>query len=155
MKKKSFRFELDPNLDNIEVVIRASVQDEEVTALMERLSEPVPDSLTVFDGYGNMRMLSPYSIILASVEGKLVNIITEDGSWYARQSLQSLENTLDNKRFLRISRFEIVNLDKVLHYDFTLAGTLRLELAGGMETWASRRCIPAIRKRLLGRGDAR
>ena len=84
-----------------------------------------------------------------------MRIITGDGSWYTRQTLQSLENMLDKNHFLRISRFEIVNLNKVLRYDFTLAGTLRLELAGGIETWASRRCIPAIRKRLLGREDAR
>ena len=155
MKKITFRFEPDPNLDHIDVVIRACAQDEEVTALLERLSEPAPDSLTVFDGFGNLRTLSPDSIILASVEGKLVSITTDDGCWYARQSLQRLENTLDNRRFLRISRFEIVNLDKVLRYDFTLAGTLRLELAGGIETWASRRCIPAIRKRLLGKVDVR
>ncbi len=155
MKKIKFRFEPDPNIDHIDVVIRASEQDEEVTALLGRLSEPAPDSFTVFDGHGNLRTLSPDSIILASVDGKLVDIITEDGCWYARQSLQSLEHTLDNKRFFRISRFEIVNLDKVLRYDFTLAGTLRLELAGGIETWASRRCIPAIRKRLLGKEDVR
>ena len=155
MKRITFRFEPDPNLDHIDVVIRASAQDEEVMALLERLSRPAPDSLTVFDGHGNLRTVSPDDIILASVEGKFVNIVTEDGNWYARQSLQSLENTLDNKRFLRISRFEIVNLDKVLRYDFTLAGTLRLELAGEIETWASRRCIPAIRKRLLGKEDVR
>ena len=155
MKKITLRFEPDPDLDHIDVVIRASAQDEEVAALMARLSAPPSGSLTVFDGLGGLRALSPDSIILASVEGKLVRIITEDGSWYTRQTLQSLEDTLDKKHFLRISRFEIVNLDKVLRYDFTLAGTLRLELAGGIETWASRRCIPAIRKRLLGKGGAR
>lgn len=154
MKKITLRFEHDPSLDHIDVVIRAAARDEEVTALMERLSARPPDSFTVFDGLGNLRALSPDSIILASVEGKLVNIITEDGSWYTRQSLQSLEDTLDKSRFLRISRYELVNLNKVLRYDFTLAGTLRLELEGGIETWASRRCIPAIRKRLLGKGGA-
>ena len=155
MKEITLRFEPDPNLDRIDVVIRAAARDEEVTALMARLSEPPSGSLTVFDGLGGLRALSPDSIILASVEGKLVHIITGDGSWYTRQPLQSLEDMLDKKHFLRISRFEIVNLDKVLRYDFTLAGTLRLELEGGIETWASRRCIPVIRKRLLRREDAR
>ena len=51
-----------------------------------------------------------------------------------------------------IKKFQIVNLAKVRRYDFTVAGTLRLELAGGMETWASRRCIPEIRRRLKGKG---
>ena len=152
MKKITLRFEPDPDLDHIDVVIRAAARDEEVTALMARLSEPPSKSLTVFDGFGNLRALSPDSIILASVEGKLVHIITKDGSWYTRQALQSLEDMLDKIHFLRISRFEIVNLDKVLRYDFTLAGTLRLELAGGIETWVARRCIPEVRSFIKGKG---
>lgn len=154
MKRISVRFEPDPALDHIDVVVRAPAMDEEVAALMERYADPSQDSLTVFDGYGNLRTLSPRDIILASIEGKLVNIVTESGSWYTRRTLQSLEDELDSSSFLRVSRYEIVNLSKVLRYDFTLAGTLRLELAGGIETWASRRCIPQIRKRLLGRRDA-
>lgn len=155
MTKITVSFEPDSSLDHIDVVIRAREQDAEVTALMERLSGQPPDTITVFDGYGNFRTLSQESILSASAEGKLVNIITENGSWYTRRTLQNLEETLDKTRFLRVSRHEIVNLDKVVRYDFTLAGTLRLVLVGGVETWASRRSIPAIRKRLLGKGGAR
>ena len=155
MTKITVCFEPDSSLDHIDVVIRAREQDAEVMALMERLSGQPPDTITVFDGYGNFRTLSQGSILSASAEGKLVNIITENGNWYTRRTLQNLEETLDKTRFLRVSRHEIVNLEKVLRYDFTLAGKLRLELMGGVETWASRRCIPAIRKRLLGKGGAR
>ena len=155
MAKITIRFEPDPSLDHIEVLIRAREQGAEVTALMERLSDQTPDTITVFDGLGNFRTLSQESILSAFAERKLVTIVTEDGNWYTRRTLQNLEETLDKSRFLRVSRHEIVNLDKVLRYDFTLAGTLRLELAGGLESWASRRCIPAIRKRLLGKGGAR
>ena len=151
MKKINVRFERDPSLDSIDVVIRASEEDGAVTELMEKLSGQPPDALTVFDRYGNMRSLPVKDIILASVEGKLVNLVTPDGSWFTRQTLQSLEAALDKKRFVRISRYELVNLDKVLRYDFTIAGTLRIELTGGMETWASRRCIPAIRRKLTGK----
>ena len=151
MKKINVRFERDPSLDSIDVVIRASEEDGAVTELIEKLSGQPPDALTVFDGYGNMRSLPVKDIILASVEGKLVNLVTPDGSWFTRQTLQSLEAALDKKRFVRISRYELVNLDKVLRYDFTIAGTLRIELTGGMETWASRRCIPVIRRKLTGK----
>lgn len=100
-KEITLRFEPDPNPDRIDVVIRAAARDEEVTALMARLSVPPAGSFTVFDGLGNLRALSPDGIILASVEGKLVHIITGDGSWYTRQTLQSLEDMLDKKQFLR------------------------------------------------------
>ena len=152
MKKIRVRFECDPSLPDVEVLIRASEEDASVAALMEKLSGETPDTLTVFDGYGNVRTLPEREVILAAVDGKLVNILTADGSWYTRRSLQSLEEALDGRRFVRVSRYELVNLEKVTRYDFTVAGTLRLELAGGRETWASRRCIPAIRQRLKGKG---
>lgn len=151
MRKTELHFERDPGLDHIEIVIRAPEEDAEVAALIKRLAAPDPAALTVHDGEGTVRSIETEDIVLISAMGKLVNIITEDGSWYARKTLQALEETLDGRRFLRVSRYELVNLDKVLRYDFTVAGTLRLELRGGMETWASRRCIPAIRRRLSGK----
>ena len=119
--------------------------------IRRRLSDLAPETLTVFDADELQRMIPLEDIISASVNGKLVNIVTEDGSYYTRQTLRNLEPLLGTRRFVRISRYEIVNLDKVLRFDFTLAGTLRLELCGGMETWASRRNIPMIRKKLLER----
>lgn len=151
MKTIRAHFEPEPALDHIDVVIRAPEMDEDVSALMDQLSGHPPDALMAFDGAGNLCSLSAGDIVMASVEGKLVSIVTEDGKWFTRRTLQSLEDELDSRWFIRVSRYELVNLRKVRRYDFTLAGTLRLELAGGMETWASRRCIPAIRKRLLGK----
>ena len=146
--RRSIRFEVDPSLDCIEVVVRAPQEDAEVKTLMEQLSDHPPDTLTVFDGYGAVRTLSVSEIISVCMDGKLVSIATESGTWYTRRTLQSLESALDAQRFVRISRQELVNLKKVLRYDFSAAGTLRLELSNGTETWASRRCIPTIRKRL-------
>ena len=152
MKKIRISFERDTALEEIEVLIRASERSEEVERLMVRLSGCPPDTLTVTDADGALRRIPEHEIVSVSVTGKQAQIVTEEGSFTARQSLQSIESALDAQRFVRISRYELVNLDKVLKYDFTLGGTLRLELAGGMETWASRRCIPAIRARLNGKG---
>ena len=152
MKKIVIRFERDPSLETIDVLIRASEQDDAVQALLEQISDPFTKTITVFDDAGNFKTLSMDEIILASTDGKRVNIITEHEHWHIRETMQNLEETLDPAKFVRISRYEIVNLSKVIRYDFTIAGTLRLELMGGMETWASRRCIPAIRKRLLRKG---
>ena len=151
MKRTEVRFEQEVSLDHIDVVIRAPEKDETVLKLMEQLAGNLPRTLTVSDGGGNIRTIPEEEIILVSVDGKIVKIVTADGSCTTRQSLQRLESALDSQRFVRISRYEIVNLEKVRRYDFTLGGTLRLELEGGIETWASRRCIAAIRKRLMGK----
>lgn len=152
LKKVHIRFEQDASLDHIDVVIRAPDQDDSVTDLINRISARPPDMLTAYDENGNVRKLDQKKIVLASVNGKVVDLITDDGIWHIRQTLQNLEDDLDKQRFVRISRYEIVNVEKILKYDFTVAGTLRIELTGGMETWASRRCIPAIRRRLTGKG---
>lgn len=150
MKRRDVRFESDPTLDHVEVVVRGPEQNDEVLSLMERLLE-TPEDLTVFDGSGRFRTLAAEDVVSVAVEGKQVRVLTAEGSWYSRRTLQSMETALSGRRFVRVSRHELVNLDKVLRYDFTMVGALRLELAGGGETWASRRCIPDIRKRLQGR----
>ena len=86
--------------------------------------------------------------ITVTADGKLVRVITTGGVYSAKQSLQNVGNLLNSRLFLRISRFELINLAKVRKYDFTIGGTLRVEFEGGMETWASRRYIPLIREKL-------
>ncbi len=150
MKKINVTFEKDETIDSIDVTVRASENDNEVSALIDRINSGGADTISV--SVGNVTdVVSVGDIVLLTVEGKTVNVITENDRFTARQPLNSLENILDPRRFVRISRYEIVNIAKVIRYDFTLGGTLRIELTGGMETWASRRCIPAIRRKLAGK----
>ena len=149
MKKINIRFEQDDNEQGIDIVIRASEQDAQVSALIEKLTQQRPQRLTVLDGDRCPRVIEESDIIFISSEGKQMRIITEAGIYTAKQSLQSLEKLL-GRSFLRISRFELINLRKVRKYDFTIIGTLRIEFKNGMETWASRRYIPLIRERLSG-----
>ena len=150
MKKINVRFETDTKLDSIDVTVRASEKDIEVSALIDRINSDGGDTIAVTGG-NITDVVSASDIVLLTVDGKSVNVITENDRFTARQPLSALENTLDKKRFVRISRYEIINLSKVVRYDFTLSGTLRIELLGGMETWASRRCIPERRQHLAGK----
>ena len=149
MKKLNVRFERDSTLSDIEIVIRAGEDDEQVKALIEGLGAREPAKLTVLDRDNCSCVIDEADIVLVSSNGKKVRVTALDGVYYAKQSLQNLEETLDRK-FLRVSRFELINLSLVKKYDFTIGGTLRIEFVNGMETWASRRYIPLIRKRLSG-----
>jgi DNA-binding LytR/AlgR family response regulator len=66
-------------------------------------------------------------------------------------TLQDIEKALNPNMFLRVSRYDIVNLKKVQRFDFSVSGTLRIELEGGQEAWASRRFIPVVKERLKRR----
>lgn len=149
MKKINVRFERDKTLSNIDIVIRAADQDEQVNALIESLTHRESQKLTVLDRNNCTCVIGEDEIVFVSADGKHVRITATGGIYRAKQSLQSIEEMLSRK-FLRVSRFEIINLSMVRKYDFTIGGTLRIEFDNGMETWASRRYIPLIRERLSG-----
>ena len=148
VKKINIRFEQDKTLDGIDIIIRADEKDNDVNTLIEQLSQNIPKKLTVLDRNGCPCVIGENDIITVTADGKLVRVITTGGVYSAKQSLQNVGNLLNSRLFLRISRFELINLAKVRKYDFTIGGTLRVEFEGGMETWASRRYIPLIREKL-------
>lgn len=147
MKKVNVRFERDKKLSDIDIVIRASEHDEQIKALTESLSRRDTVRLTVLDRNGCPSVIGEDEIVFVSSDGKNARVTALDGVYRAKLSLQSIEETL-SRRFLRVSRFELINLGMVRKYDFTIGGTLRIEFENGMETWASRRYIPLIRERL-------
>ena len=147
MKKINVRFMADDSLDDIEIIIRAKECDAQVNQLIESIDKKNHVKLTALDKDGCPNMIAPAEIVFISVEGKRVNIITTSGNFRAKQSLQSIEALLGSS-FLRVSRFEIIDLRMVQKYDFTFAGTLRIEFINGMATWASRRYIPLIKERI-------
>ena len=148
MKEINIRFEQDKTLDGIDVVFRAGEKDADVELLMRRLSQSIPQKLTVLDREGCPCVIRESDVITVSADGKQVRVLTSDGAYRAKQTLQNVESALSDRMFLRISRFELVNLAKIRKYDFTIGGTLRIEFDGGMETWASRRFIPLIKEKL-------
>lgn len=147
MKKISVRFEKEPARDDIEIIIRADSRDGQVNALIEALTQHEPIRLTALDQENRPSIIDEKDIVFISAAGKNVQIVAVHGKYKAKQSLQRIEELLSGQ-FLRVSRFEIINLKMVRKYDFTLMGTLRIEFDNGMETWASRRYIPLIKEKL-------
>ena len=149
MKKLHVRFERDESLDSVDIIVRASERNSQVDELIEKLKRGDSVTLTLLDRENCACLIDEKDIVLVSANGKQVSVTAKSGVYTAKQSLQSIEDLL-GRDFLRVSRFEIVNLKMVLRFDFTIGGTLRIEFKNGMETWASRRYIPQIKERLSG-----
>lgn len=147
-KRVNVRFEAEEGRCDIDVLFAASEQDDQVTALMERIADPLAGLLTVSDSQGASVSLPEERIVTASSDNKKLRIDADDGTYYLKMSMQDFEKMLNPSMFLRISRYEIINLRKVERFDFSVSGTLRIEMENGTEAWASRRFIPAIKKRL-------
>lgn len=149
MKKINVFFECDKTKNDIDIVVRASERDARVEALIESFTACETNKLTLLDSANCPCVVDEKDIIFVTADSKQSSVTTTGGVYRAKQSLQSIEKIL-SRSFLRVSRFEIINLKMVQKYDFTIGGTLRIEFKNGMETWASRRYIPQIKELLSG-----
>ena len=151
MKRVMVKLRIEEGHQGIDVLLTTAERDEQVEALMARIVDPLAGTITVLDDKGNSILLTEDRIISISADNKRLKVVSEDGSYRMRSSLLEIEGRLNPSSFLRISRYEIINLHKVRRFDFSIAGTLRIEMRDGSETWASRRYIQTIRNRLQGK----
>lgn len=148
MRRVNVRLCIDEEREDIDVLLTAPARDEQIDDLITRIEDPLAGTLVVLDAQGTWIPLAEDLIVSISADNKRLQVRTEDGSYWLRTSLQRVEGMLNPVSFLRISRYEIINLRMVRSFDFTVAGTLRIDMADGSETWASRRYISTIKSRL-------
>lgn len=148
MKRVNVRFQTVVEREDIDILFSASEMDNQVVNLMNRVSDPLSVTWEVRDETGSYVMLSEDRIISISADRRRLRVVVDDGVYWLKMSLQDAENALNPSMFLRVSRYEIINLRKVRRFDFTVTGSLRIEMEDGTETWASRRSIPLIKERL-------
>ncbi len=149
MKKINIEFVEDPSQQDINIVITADKKDEEVMELIKKISDPFESTITVYDDKGSAIIIPLEKIYSISSNNRKLKVVTEDGVFEMRSSLQDIEQDLKSPSFIKISRYEFINLLKVKEFDFSVSGTLRIEMNNGLETWASRRSISEIKKRLM------
>ena len=136
---------VDPGREAPEVVIFTDRVTPGIEALAEQLRGGDAPTLTGYTERG-AAFLPLADVIRLFAERQQVFAQTANGTYAVRQRLYALEEQLAPHRFVRISHSEIVNARMIAGMDFSLAGTIRMRLRGGIETYASRRYVSKIRK---------
>ncbi|MBQ6165077.1 MAG: LytTR family transcriptional regulator [Clostridia bacterium] len=149
----SVSFSEDESLDKIEIRIIAPERNEQVEQLLSRLSDAHRYLELPTYGGGQIRLRKD-SIIRIFSENRNNYVCTAEETVRTTASVSELERQLGAGGFLRISRFEIINLDKAIHFDFSIVGELKIKMEADQTVFASRRYIPVIRDYLKG-GDAK
>lgn len=136
-------FKRDPAAREIRVCVIARERDAEVEAILRRLQPQ--ETIPAYDLRGET-LLGMDEIIRIYTQQRRVLVDSERGTFTLRFRLYELEEMLDGHEFVRISNSEIVARRCILHLDYSLAGTIRMKLRGGTETYVSRRYVARIRK---------
>jgi DNA-binding LytR/AlgR family response regulator len=99
---------------------------------------------------GCLVMLPQRKIIRFYVDNRKVMAQTAERVYETKKALYEIEEILDKKKFVRISQSENINIKRVKNFDFSVTGTIGLELENGDITWVSRRRIKDVRALLAG-----
>lgn len=128
------------------VIVLTDKMDEEIACLIKRLSEE--ESVSVIPGFLD-------DTVTVLEQSEISRIYTTSGQVFAeankkeykiRLRLYELENRLDPKCFVRISKSEIINLKKVKNFDLSFTGTICVTMRDGTATYVSRRYVQKIKK---------
>ena len=91
----------------------------------------------------------PAQIVRIYAQNKRVYVRTKDECYEVNDRIYTLEEQLQDRGFVRISNSELVNIRQIEKLDMSYAGTIRMYLKNGDETYVSRRYMKKIKEVLL------
>lgn len=139
---------IDESLDENKVTIYAKKYSKDIENIRDMLTDRLLDKIVAFDDK-EIFILSFDEIIRIFAQDGDIFVKTNNKSYKVRLTLTELEKRLDKKKFIRISRSEIVNLDYIKRLDLSFIGTIAVEFTNNEVSYVSRRRLKDFKK-ILG-----
>ena len=136
---------LDEECSETKIIIVARKMTDEVSALMQKLSEETPQKIAGFDG-DEVLLLEPADIVRIYAAAGKIFAVTAKRECVLRLRLYEAQEKLIGKEFVRISNSEIINIKKAKKFDLSMAGTICVSLVNGDVSFVSRRYVAKIKK---------
>lgn len=132
----------------MEIHVCNDIMDDKVKDVATAIDRLVNDSYSAKAANGDSVPIYPKDIYSVYAENQKVFFKTAAGTFEATQKLYEIEESLDEKQFIRISRAEIVNIKKISRLDLGLTGTIKIIMSDGSESYTSRRNVNKLKKAL-------
>lgn len=141
---------------NIKVIIDDNYQEPQITIKTSKITEEISNIIKTLEnkqlilGIKNetLEILEQKNIIRIYTENQKVIARTTNDIYNLKLKLYELEDILDSKYFVRISKSEIINIKYVKNFDFNILGTIIINFKNNEKSYVSRRYIPKIKKTL-------
>ena len=152
LKKGGYILEIEISVDKNyvipKIIIKTSSMNEEVQKIVSMLSK---DEIKVISGMKDdkVEILDENNISRVYAQNGMVYASTQNGVYVLKLRLYEIEEILNNKKFVRISKSEIINLGEVKNFDFSFVGTISVQMKNNDVCYVSRRFVSKIKK-ILG-----
>ena len=138
---------LDATAAEPKVIILTSRMTDEVSAVVQMLSETEPKLIAGFRD-DTVTVLDEHDILKIYAANGKVFAVTAKEEYSLRMRLYEAEERFRGSSFVRISNSEMINLKTVRSFDLSLAGTIRVALKNGEAAYVSRRYVGKIKEAL-------
>lgn len=139
---------IDKKYKSMEIHVCNDEKNASVIQMVKDIEGFVNIRLPGTDTRGEKVMLNPQEIIRFYAQNQKVMAQDAKGVYSVQKKLYELEQLLDTMDLFRISKSEIINLRKVRSLDINMAGTIKVILIDGTETYTSRRNVTRLKKKL-------
>ncbi len=133
-----------------EVIIKTGSRSPDVEKIINAIEQCMEEEyprITVYND-DQVFLVNQWDITRVYTENRRLLVCTDTGTYVAKGSLTDMESLLGEDHFIRISRFEVVNLKKVSSFDLSISGTIRVQFIDGSETYVARRYVRDISDKL-------
>ncbi len=146
--------EINDRFIDPKVIIKTRAKNALVDSIVDAVENISENEYPVILGQndGKAEFVSQRDIIRIYFDDRKSYIETDDKILYSKKPLKSIDESLNSDRFVRISKSEIINIYKVKHFEFSIAGTIGVELENGVNTWVARSRIKGI-KDMINRNE--
>ncbi|KAB2336227.1 LytTR family transcriptional regulator [Cytobacillus depressus] len=138
---------IDKALKETRVTIEGPELDENIQELIDFIYEREQQFL--IGKKGEMQhILKPDDIHYFHTENDHIIAVTETDSFILKEKLYELEAMLPSKKFIRLSKSVIANLNQLSRFEASFNGTLCVYFKSGKKEYVSRTYVPAIKEAL-------
>ncbi len=146
---------IDKDCPKMNVVITNNERNDDVEGVIAAIQTYANSKVPMIPAYfmDSLVMLPQRQVIRLYIESRKVMVQTVGRLYEVRKPLAELEEMLNTDLFVRISQSEIINIKKVKSFDFSLTGTIGVELENGESTFVARRRVKNLKAALEKGGN--
>lgn len=141
----------------VKVEINSLYSDTYIILRSNNMSPEVEDIKNMLESYDkvlkgykddNVILLQYNDIYRVYSENKKIFAVTNDGKYLIKMRLYEVESMLTKHQFIKISRFEIINVMQIKEMKNLYSGNIEILFKSGESTYVSRRFVSKIKKKL-------